>query len=203
MLEKIALILDVLPAVLLFLLVIGGISHVIPRAMAKRISRMEDAWDKDSVESDRLGLLVFISPAFSLVLAGLFRLITGLMTAYSGGLLLMGGGFAVFVLFMKSKPLLRYDTMGIHMHIGFGKTVFLPWHQITSVQWQIGASLTHQFNRSRPLTPVVAIYYTTSLFGKPTTEVCYLDPTTDRGISRFIAMWNTRHPEEALSNFEE
>ena len=203
MLEKIALILDVLPAAILFLLVIGSISHVIPRAMAKRISRMEDSWDRDSVENDRLGLLVFMMPAFALILAGLFRLVTGLMTSYSGGLLLMGSGFAAFVLFTHSTPLLRYDTTGIHMRIGFGKTVFLPWNQITSVQWVDGTSLPQRFNRARPLTPVVAVFYSSSLFGKPYDDVCYLDPTTDRGISRFMATWNARHPEEVLSHFEE
>lgn len=74
---------------------------------------------------------------------------------------------------------------------------FLPWHQITDVQWQMGASLTGRINRSRPFTPVVAIYYSSDLFSKPMTAVYYLDPTTERGISRFMAVWYTRHPENS------
>ena len=203
MLEKIALILDFAPLAVIFLIVVCYNTHAIPRAMAKRISRREDSWDKDTVEEDRFGVLLFLTPAFGFAVPGLFRLVTGLFTPIAGGLLLMGGAFAAFVLVSSSTPLLHYDTMGIHIRIGFGKTVFLPWHQITSVQWEIGASQARRSNRVRPGMPVVAIYYTASLFGRPTTEVCYLDPTTQRGISRFLAMWNTRHPEEVLSNFEE
>ena len=203
MLEKIALIVDFAPFAVIFLIVACYNTNAIPRAMAKRISRREDSWNKDTVEEDRLGVLLFLTPAFGFAVPGLFRLVTGLFTPVAGGLLLMGGAFAAFVLVSSSTPLLRYDTMGIHVRIGFGRTAYLPWHQITSVQWQIGESQARPFNRVRPDMPVVAIYYTSSLFGRPTTEVCYLDPTTQRGISRFLAMWNTRHPEEVLSNFEE
>ena len=203
MLEKIALIVDFAPFAVIFLIVACYNTHAIPRAMAKRISRREDSWDKDTVEEDRLGVLLFLTPAFGFAVPGLFRLVTGLFTPGAGGLLLMGGAFAAFVLVSSSTPLLRYDTMGVHMRIGFGRTAYLPWHQITSVQWQLGKNNERQSPGSRPLTPVVAIYYTASLFGRSTTEVCYLDPTTQRGISRFLAMWNTRHPEEVLSNFEE
>ena len=203
MLEKIALILDFAPLAVIFLIVVCYNTHAIPRAMAKRISRREDSWDKDTVEEDRLGVLLFLTPAFGFAVPGLFRLVTGLFTPVSGGLLLMGCAFAAFVLFSSSTPLLRYDTMGIHMRIGFGRTAYLPWHQITSVQWQIGTQQERRFRSSRFHTPVVAVCYSSTLFGRPTTEVCYLDPTTQRGISRFLAMWNTRHPEEVLSNFEE
>lgn len=203
MLEKIALILDFAPFAVIFLIVACYNTHAIPRAMAKRIARREDSWDRDTVEEDRLGVLLFLTPAFGFAVPGLFRLVTGLFTPVSGGLLLMGGVFAAFVLFSSSTPLLRYDTMGIHVRIGFGKTVFLPWYQITSVQWQIGESQARPFNRVRPDMPVVAIYYTSNLFGRPTTEVYYLDPTTQRGISRFMAAWEARHPEEVLSDFEE
>ena len=203
MLEKIALILDFAPFAFIFLIVAFYNTHAIPRAMAKRISRTEDKWDRDTVEEDRLGVLLFLTPAFGFAVPGLFRLVTGLFTPVAGGLLLMGGAFAAFVLFSSSTPLLRYDTMGIHMRIGFGRTAYLPWHQITSVQWQIGTQQERRFRSSRFHTPVVAVCYSSTLFGRPTTEVCYLDPTTHRGISRFLAMWNTRHPEEVLSNFEE
>ena len=203
MLEKIALILDFAPFAVIFLIVVCYNTHAIPRAMAKRISRREDSWDKDTVEEDRLGVLLFLTPAFGFAVPGLFRLVTGLFTPVAGGLLLMGGAFAAFVLVSSSTPLLRYDTMGVHVRVGFGKTVFLPWHQITSVQWQIGTQQERRFRSSRFHTPVVAVCYSSTLFGRPTTEVCYLDPTTQRGISRFLAMWNTRHPEEVLSNFEE
>ena len=203
MIEKIALILDFAPFAVIFFMVACYNAHIIPRAMAKRIARTEDSWDKDTVEDDRLGVLMFLTPAFGFAVPGLFRLVTGLFTPVSGGLLLMGGVFAAFVLFSSSTPLLRYDTMGIHVRIGFGKTVFLPWHQIAAVQWQIGESQARPFNRVRPDMPVVAIYYMSSLFGRPTTEVYYLDPTTQRGISRFMAAWDARHPEEVLSDFEE
>lgn len=203
MLEKIALILDFAPFAVIFLIVVCYNTHAIPRAMAKRIARREDSWDRDTVEEDRLGVLLFLTPAFGFAVPSLFRLVTGLFTPYSGGLLLMGCAFAVFVLFSSSTPLLRYDTMGIHIRVGFGKTAYLPWHQITSVQWQIGTQQERRFRSSRFHTPVVAVCYSSTLFGRPTTEVCYLDPTTHRGISRFLAMWNTRHPEEVLSNFEE
>ena len=203
MLEKIALIVDFAPFAVIFLIVACYNTNAIPRAMAKRISRREDSWNKDTVEEDRLGVLLFLTPAFGFAVPGLFRLVTGLFTPVSGGLLLMGCAFAAFVLFSSSTPLLRYDTMGVHVRIGFGRTAYLPWHQITSVQWQLGKNNERQSPGSRPLTPVVAIYYTASLFGRPIAEVCYLDPTTHRGISRFLAMWNTRHPEEVLSNFEE
>ena len=203
MLEKIALIMDFAPFAVIFLIVACYNTHAIPRAMAKRISRREDSWDKDTVEEDRPGVLLFLTPAFAIALPGLFRLVTGLSTAFSGWMIIMAGLFTAFVLVSSSTPLLRYDTMGVHVRVGFGKTVFLPWHQITSVQWQIGKNNERQSPGSRPLTPVVAIYYTASLFGRPASEVCYLDPTTQRGISRFLAMWNTRHPEEVLSNFEE
>ena len=203
MLEKIALILDFAPLAVIFLIVVCYNTHAIPRAMAKRISRREDSWDKDTVEEDRLGVLLFLTPAFGFAVPGLFRLVTGLFTPVAGGLLLMGGALAAFVLVSSSTPLLRYDTMGVHVRVGFGKTVFLPWHQITSVQWQIGTQQERRFRSSRFHTPVVAVRYSSTLFGRPTTEVCYLDPTTQRGISRFLAMWNTRHPEEVLSNFEE
>lgn len=203
MLEKIALILDFAPLAVIFLIVVCYNTHAIPRAMAKRIARREDSWDRDTVEEDRLGVLLFLTPAFGFAVPGLFRLVTGLFTPYSGGLLLMGCAFAAFVLFSSSTPLLRYDTMGIHIRVGFGKTAYLPWHQITSVQWQIGTQQERRFRSSRFHTPVVAVCYSSTLFGRPTTEVCYLDPTTHRGISRFLTMWNTRHPEEVLSNFEE
>ena len=203
MLEKIALILDFAPLAVIFLIVVCYNTHAIPRAMAKRISRREDSWDKDTVEEDRLGVLLFLTPAFGFAVPGLFRLVTGLFTPVAGGLLLMGGAYAAFVLVSSATPLLRYDTMGVHVRVGFGKTVFLPWHQITSVQWQIGTQQERRFRSSRFHTPVVAVCYSSTLFGSPTTEVCYLDPTTHRGISRFLAMWNTRHPEEVLSNFEE
>ena len=203
MLEKIALILDFAPLAVIFLIVVCYNTHAIPRAMAKRIARREDSWDRDTVEEDRLGVLLFLTPAFGFAVPGLFRLVTGLFTPYSGGLLLMGCAFAAFVLFSSSTPLLRYDTMGIHIRVGFGKTAYLPWHQITSVQWQIGTQQERRFRSSRFHTPVVAVCYSSTLFGRPTTEVCYLDPTAHRGISRFLAMWNTRHPEEVLSNFEE
>ena len=203
MLEKIALILDFAPLAVIFLIVVCYNTHAIPRAMAKRISRREDSWDKDTVEEDRLGVLLFLTPAFGFAVPGLFRLVTGLFTPVAGGLLLMGGAFAAFVLVSSSTPLLRYDTMGVHVRIGFGRTAYLPWHQITSVQWQIGTQQERRFRSSRFHTPVVAVCYSSTLFGRPTTEVCYLDPTTHRGISRFLAMWNTRHPEEVLSNFEE
>lgn len=203
MLEKIAMIVDFAPFAVIFLIVACYNTHAIPRAMAKRISRREDSWDKDTVEEDRFGVLLFLTPAFGFAVPGLFRLVTGLFTPYSGGLLLMGCAFAAFVLFSSSTPLLRYDTMGIHIRVGFGKTAYLPWHQITSVQWQIGTQQERRFRSSRFHTPVVAVCYSSTLFGRPTTEVCYLDPTTQRGISRFLAMWNTRHPEEVLSNFEE
>ena len=203
MLEKIALILDFAPFAVIFLIVVCYNTHAIPRAMAKRIARREDSWDKDTVEEDRLGVLLFLTPAFGFAVPGLFRLVTGLFTPVAGGLLLMGGAFAAFVLVSSSTPLLRYDTMGVHVRVGFGKTVFLPWHQISSVQWQIGTQQERRFRSSRFHTPVVAVCYSSTLFGRPTTEVCYLDPTTQRGISRFLAMWNTRHPEEVLSNFEE
>ena len=203
MLEKIALIMDFAPFAVIFLIVVCYNTHAIPRAMAKRISRRDDSWDKDTVEEDRLGVLLFLTPAFGFAVPGLFRLVTGLFTPVAGGLLLMGGAFAAFVLVSSSTPLLRYDTMGVHVRVGFGKTVFLPWHQITSVQWQIGTQQERRFRSSRFHTPVVAVCYSSTLFGRPTTEVCYLDPTTQRGISRFLAMWNTRHPEEVLSNFEE
>lgn len=203
MLEKIALILDFAPLAVIFLIVVCYNTHAIPRAMAKRIARREDSWDRDTVEEDRLGVLLFLTPAFGFAVPGLFRLVTGLFTPYSGGLLLMGCAFAAFVLFSSSTPLLRYDTMGIHIRVGFGKTAYLPWHQITSVQWQIGGSPNHTFRRARPDMPVVAIYYSSTFLGRPASDVCYLDPTTHRGISRFLAMWNTRHPEEVLSNFEE
>ena len=203
MLEKIALIVDFAPFAVIFLIVVCYNTHAIPRAMAKRISRREDSWDKDTVEEDRLGVLLFLTPAFGFAVPGLFRLVTGLFTPVAGGLLLMGGAFAAFVLVSSSTPLLRYDTMGVHVRIGFGRTAYLPWHQITSVQWQIGTQQERRFRSSRFHTPVVAVCYSSTLFGRPTTEVCYLDPTTHRGISRFLAMWNTRHPEEVLSNFEE
>ena len=203
MLEKIALIVDFAPFAVIFLIVACYNTHAIPRAMAKRISRREDSWDKDTVEEDRLGVLLFLTPAFGFAVPGLFRLVTGLFTPVAGGLLLMGGAFAAFVLVSSSTPLLRYDTMGIHVRIGFGRTAYLPWHQITSVQWQIGTQQERRFRSSRFHTPVVAVCYSSTLFGRPTTEVCYLDPTTQRGISRFLAMWNMRHPEEVLSNFEE
>ena len=203
MLEKIALIVDFAPFAVIFLIVVCYNTHAIPRAMAKRISRREDSWDKDTVEEDRLGVLLFLTPAFGFAVSGLFRLVTGLFTPVAGGLLLMGGAFAAFVLVSSSTPLLRYDTMGVHVRVGFGKTVFLPWHQITSVQWQIGTQQERRFRSSRFHTPVVAVCYSSTLFGRPTTEVCYLDPTTQRGISRFLAAWNARHPEEVLSNFEE
>lgn len=203
MLEKIALILDFAPFAVIFLIVVCYNTHLIPHAMAKRISRREDSWDRDTVEEDRLGVLLFLTPAFGFAVPGLFRLVTGLFTPVAGGLLLMGGAFAAFVLVSSSTPLLRYDTMGVHMRIGFGRTAYLPWHQITSVQWQIGTQQERRFRSSRFHTPVVAVCYSSTLFGRPTTEVCYLDPTTQRGISRFLAMWNTRHPEEVLSNFEE
>ena len=203
MLEKIALILDFAPLAVIFLVVVCYNTHAIPRAMAKRISRRENSWDKDTVEEDRLGVLLFLTPAFGFAVPGLFRLVTGLFTPVAGGLLLMGSAFAAFVLVSSSTPLLRYDTMGVHVRVGFGKTVFLPWHQITSVQWQIGTQQERRFRSSRFHTPVVAVCYSSTLFGRPTTGVCYLDPTTQRGISRFLAMWNTRHPEEVLSNFEE
>lgn len=203
MLEKIALIMDFAPFAVIFLIVVCYNTHAIPRAMAKRISRREDSWDKDTVEEDRLGVLLFLTPAFGFAVPGLFRLVTGLFTPVAGGLLLMGGAFAAFVLVSSSTPLLRYDTMGVHVRIGFGRTAYLPWHQITSVQWQIGTQQERRFRSSRFHTPVVAVCYSSTLFGRPTTEVCYLDPTTHRGISRFLAMWNTRHPEEVLSNFEE
>ena len=203
MLEKIALIVDFAPFAVIFLIVVCYNTHAIPRAMAKRIARREDSWDKDTVEEDRLGVLLFLTPAFGFAVPGLFRLVTGLFTPVAGGLLLMGGAFAAFVLVSSSTPLLRYDTMGVHVRVGFGKTVFLPWHQISSVQWQIGTQQERRFRSSRFHTPVVAVCYSSTLFGRPTTEVCYLDPTTQRGISRFLAMWNTRHPEEVLSNFEE
>ena len=203
MLEKIALILDFAPLAVIFLIVVCYNTHAIPRAMAKRISQREDSWDRDTVEEDRLGVLLFLTPAFGFAVPGLFRLVTGLFTPYSGGLLLMGCAFAAFVLFSSSTPLLRYDTMGVHMRIGFGRTAYLPWHQITSVQWQIGTQQERRFRSSRFHTPVVAVCYSSTLFGRPTTEVCYLDPTTHRGISRFLAAWNARHPEEVLSDFEE
>ena len=203
MLEKIALILDFAPLAVIFLIVVCYNTHTIPRAMAKRISQREDSWDRDTVEEDRLGVLLFLTPAFGFAVPGLFRLVTGLFTPYSGGLLLMGCAFAAFVLFSSSTPLLRYDTMGVHMRIGFGRTAYLPWHQITSVQWQIGTQQERRFRSSRFHTPVVAVCYSSTLFGRPTTEVCYLDPTTHRGISRFLAAWNARHPEEVLSDFEE
>ena len=203
MLERIALILDFAPLAVIFLIVVCYNTHAIPRTMAKRIARREDSWDKDTVEEDRLGVLLFLTPAFGFAVPGLFRLVTGLFTPVAGELLLMGGAFAAFVLVSSSTPLLRYDTMGVHVRVGFGKTVFLPWHQITSVQWQIGRQQERWFRSSIFHTPVVAVCYSSTLFGRPTTEVCYLDPTTQRGISRFLAMWNTRHPEEVLSNFEE
>ena len=203
MLEKIALILDFAPFAFILLIVACYNTNAIPRAMAKRILRREDSWDKDTVEEDRLGVLLFLTPAFGFAVPGLFRLVTGLFTPVAGGLLLMGGAFAAFVLVSSSTPLLHYDTMGVHMRIGFGRTAYLPWHQITSVQWQIGTQQERRFRSSRFHTPVVAVCYSSTLFGRPTTEVCYLDPTTHRGISRFMAMWNARHPEEVLSNFEE
>jgi len=92
-------------------------------------------------------------------------------------------------------PKLRYDSTGIQIHVGLGKAFSLPWQQVTSVQWQMG----RRINRSRPYTPVVAIYYSTSLFGKPMTDVYYLDPTMDRGISRFMAAWDARHPQDMQS----
>ena len=203
MLERIALILDMLPFVGLFLWVVGHISHIIPRAMAKRIARMEDTWDKNTVEPDRLGLLTILVPAFLLATPGLVRLIMGIPTAMSIWMLVLSAMFTAFVLFTNHTPCLRYDDAGIYIRGSNGKVWFLPWHQITDVRWQMGTSLTGRINRSRPLTPVVAIYYSSDLFGKPMTAVYYLDPTTERGISRFLAAWNARHPEEVLSDFEE
>ena len=60
MLEKIALIVDFAPFAVIFLIVACYNTHAIPRAMAKRISRREDSWDKDTVEEDRLGVLLFL-----------------------------------------------------------------------------------------------------------------------------------------------
>ena len=88
MLEKIALILDFAPFAVIFLIVVCYNTHAIPRAMAKRILRREDSWDKDTVEEDRLGVLLFLTPAFGFAVPGLFRLVTGLFTPVAGGLLL-------------------------------------------------------------------------------------------------------------------
>ena len=197
MLERIALILDMLPFVGLFLWVVGNISHIIPRAMAKRIARMEDEWEKNTVETDRLGLLTILVPAFLLAIPGLVRLVMGIPTAMSNWMLVLSAIFTAFVLLTNCKPCLRYDDAGIYIRGGNGKVWFLPWHQITDVQWQMGASLTGRINRSRPLTPVVAIYYSSDLFGKPITDVYYLNPSTERGISRFMAAWDARHPKES------
>lgn len=70
MLERIALILDTFPFLGLFLWIAGNISHIIPRAMAKRIMRKEDEWDKNTVETDRLGLLAILVPAFVFAIPG-------------------------------------------------------------------------------------------------------------------------------------
>ena len=203
MLEKIALILDFAPLAVIFLIVVCYNTHAIPRAMAKRISRREDSWDKDTVEEDRLGVLLFLTPAFAIALPGLFRLVTGLSTAFSGWMIIMAGLFTAFVLYMNATPLLRYDSTGVYVRDESGKNIHLLWHQITSVQWQIGGSPNHTFRRARPDMPVVAVYYSSMFLGRPASDVCYLDPTTHRGISRFLAAWNARHPEEVLSNFDE
>ena len=203
MLEKIALILDFAPLAVIFLIVVCYNTHAIPRAMAKRISRREDSWDKDTVEEDRPGVLLFLTPAFAIALPGLFRLVTGLSTAFSGWMIIMAGLFTAFVLYMNATPLLRYDSTGVYVRDESGKNIHLLWHQITSVQWQIGGSPNHTFRRARPDMPVVAVYYSSMFLGRPASDVCYLDPTTHRGISRFLAAWNARHPEEVLSNFDE
>ena len=202
MLEHLALILDCFPFVSIFLLVMGYNSHIIPRAMAKRIARMEDSWDKNTVEADRLGLLAVLTPAFGLAVPGLFRLVTGLATAFSYWMIILAAAFTAFVLFMNATPRLRYDCTGVYVRVENGKELHLLWHQITSVQWQIGGSPAHTFRRASHDAPVVAIYYSSMLLGRPATDVCYLDPTTDRGISRFMAAWDARHPEEVLSNFD-
>ena len=203
MLEKIALIVDFAPFAFIFLWIAGYNSHFIPRAMAKRIARREDSWDKNTVEADRLGLMTFLIPAFAIALPGLFRLVTGLSTAFSGWMIIMAGLFTAFVLYMNATPLLRYDSTGVYVRDESGKNIHLLWHQITSVQWQIGGSPNHTFRRARPDMPVVAVYYSSMFLGRPASDVCYLDPTTHRGISRFLAAWNARHPEEVLSDFEE
>jgi hypothetical protein len=203
MLEKIALILDFAPFAVIFLIVACYNTHAIPRAMAKRIARREDSWDRDTVEEDRLGVLLFLTPAFGFAVPGLFRLVTGLSTAFSGWMIIMAGLFTAFVLYMNATPLLRYDSTGVYVRDESGKNIHLLWHQITSVQWQIGGSPNHTFRRARPDMPVVAVYYSSMFLGRPASDVCYLDPTTHRGISRFLAAWNARHPEEVLSNFDE
>jgi len=199
MLERIALILDMIPFIGLFLWAVVNLSHIIPRAMAKRIARMEDTWDKNTVEPDRLGLLTILVPAFLLAIPGLVRLIMGIPTAMSIWMLVLSAMFTAFVLFTNHTPCLRYDDTGIYIRGRNGKVWFLPWHQITDVRWQMGTSLTGRINRSRPLAPVVAIYYSSDLFGKPMTAVYYLDPTTERGISRFMAAWDARHPQDMQS----
>ena len=72
MLEKIALILDFAPFAVIFLIVACYNTHAIPRAMAKRIARREDSWDRDTVEEDHLGVLLFLTPPLASLCPGSF-----------------------------------------------------------------------------------------------------------------------------------
>ena len=196
MTEKIAVFLDYAAVALFFLWIVGHLFRIIPHALARRIAKREPEWNRDTVETDRFGLIVILFPAIALSLPGLFRLVTGLSTGVSLGMLLLAAVFTAAVLFNNMGPRLRYNGRGIYVRGGNGKEYFVPWERIQSVQWQIGGDPSRKLYHKRPRLPTVVIRYTAELFGKTVTDIYYLDPTLERGIRRFTETWCARHGEE-------
>ncbi len=175
--------------------VLGYVTHLIPRLLARRIARQEKTWSRDTVEDDRLGLWLTLLPVPIAVLPCLIRLCLGIPAEYTWGILLITGIFIGAVLFRGIGPHLRYDDTGITLRASNGKEYLIPWHRVISVEWQIGKRRDRKWHPTKPHMPTVAIRYSTELFGKAITDVYFLDPTQMRGISRFLAAWDTRRPQ--------
>ncbi|MBP3665994.1 MAG: hypothetical protein J6K29_02970 [Clostridia bacterium] len=183
MTDRIATLLEYTVLGLFLLWAVGYLTRLIPRLCAGRVAVREREWTQDTVEYDRLTVMLALLPAIAAILPCLWRIALGIIQPHTLPLLLGCCLYIGAVLFRTSGTQLRYNDEGLYIRAASGKEYFLAYERVLSVEWQSGK----RGKRSR--SPLVMIRYRSELFGKQVTDTVLLDPARMRGIRRFLDAW--------------
>lgn len=169
---------------------LGYGTRLIPRLLAWRVARLEreGSWTRDTVEYDPLGVLLTVLPAPVAAVPCLLRWILGTHDARSSAILLIAVLYAAAILFQTTAPRLRYNAEGIFLRAANGKAYFIPYSRIAAVEIRRGTDSQRKW-RKRHLRPLLIIRYDTHLPGRLTRDSEVLDPSSLRGVRRFLNTW--------------
>ncbi len=191
MADRIAIILEYAVLGLFLLWAVGYLTRLIPRLCAGRVAVRERDWTRDTVEYDRLTVILALLPAVAAIFPCLWRMVLGIIKPYTLPLLLACLLYIGAILFRTTGTQLRYQGEGLIIRAAGGKEYFIAYERVLAVEWKRG----RQGKRRR--SPLVVIRYRCELFGKQVTDAVVLDPARMRGIRRFLDAWRARAEKPA------